>query len=58
MNRNFKYWIRQCLFSNKLDVYEDDEGIFFAFKCSKEGPRTKFSISYQDYNLMGFVEKK
>ena len=58
VNRNFKYWIRQCLFSNKLDVYEVDEGIFFAFKCSKEGPRTKFSISYQDYNLMGFVEKK
>ncbi len=58
VNRNFKYWIRQCLFSNKLDVQEDDEGIFFAFKCSKEGPRTNFSISYQEYYLKGFVEKK
>ena len=58
VNRNFKYWIRQCLFSNKLDIYEDDEDIFFTFKCNKDGSRTKFSISYEDYYLKGFVEKK
>ena len=58
VNRNFKYWIRQCLFSNKLDIYEDDEDIFFTFKCNKDGSRTNFSISYEDYYLKGFVEKK
>ena len=49
--------IRQCLFSNKLDIYEDDEDIFFTFKCNKDGSRTNFSISYEDYYLKGFVEK-
>ena len=58
VNRNFKYWIRQCLFSNKLDIYEDGEDIFFTFKCNKDGSRTNFSISYEDYYLKGFVEKK
>ncbi len=58
VNRNFKYWIRQCLFSNKLDIYEDDEDIFFTFKCNKDGSRTNFSIAYEDYYLKGFVEKK
>ena len=58
VNRNFKYWIRQCLFSNKLDVYEDGEDIFFTFKCNKDGSRTNFSITYEDYYLNGFVEKK
>ena len=58
VNRNFKYWIKQCLFSNKLDIYEDDEDIFFTFKCNKDGSRTNFSISYEDYYLKGFVEKK
>jgi len=58
VNRNFKYWIRQCLFSNRLDIYEDDEDTFFTFKCNKDGSRTNFSISYEDYYLKGFVEKK
>lgn len=58
VNRNFKYWIRQCLFSNKLDIYENDEDIFFAFKCNKDGSRTNFSITYENYYLKGFVEKK
>ena len=58
VNRNFKYWIRQCLFSNKLDIYEDGEDIFFTFKCNKDGSRTNFSITYEDYYLKGFVEKK
>ena len=58
VNRNFKYWIRQCLFSNKLDIYEDDEDIFFTFNCNKDGSRTNFSISYEDYYLKGFVEKR
>ena len=58
VNRNFKYWIRQCLFSNKLDIYEDGEDIFFTFKCNKDGSRTNFSITYENYYLKGFVEKK
>ena len=58
VNRNFKYWIRQCLFSDKLDIYEDGEDIFFTFKCNKDGSRTNFSITYEDYYLKGFVEKK
>jgi len=58
VNRNFKYWIRQCLFSKSLDIYEDGEGVFFNFKCSKTGSRTNFSITYKDYYLKGFVERK
>ena len=58
VNRNFKYWLKQCLFSDKLDIYENYEGIFFGFKCNKNGSRTNFSINYEDYYLNGFVEKK
>jgi len=58
INRNFKYWIRQCIFSNNLNVVDDYEGVYFAFECFKDDLRTNFSIIYQEYYLKGFVEKQ
>ena len=58
INRNFKYWLKQCLLSNKLNINSVYDEIVFDFKCIKENNRTNFYISYQDFTINGFVIKK
>ena len=58
INRNFKYWMRQCLLSKKLDVDNimRDEG--FSFNCKSNKNKTDFYITYQNIVLKGFMIKR
>lgn len=58
INRNFKYWLKQCLLSNTFNINSVYDEIVFDFKCIKENNRTNFYISYQDFTINGFVIKK
>jgi len=58
INRNFKYWMRQCLLSKKLDIDNimRDEG--FSFNCKSNKNKTDFYITYQNIVLKGFMTKR
>jgi len=53
---NFKYWLDRCLLDNehKTDNPEDA----FNFSCYKEKNRTNFLITYEGYDLKGFIVSK
>ena len=58
INRNFKYWMRQCLLSNNLDVKNIVKDETFSFNCKSLKNKTDFNITYQNIILKGFVIKK
>ena len=58
INRNFKYWMRQCLLSNNLDVNNIIKDERFGFSCKSFKNKTDFNITYQNIILKGFVIKK
>ena len=58
INRNFKYWMRQCLLSNNLDVNNIVKDETFSFNCKSLKNKTDFNITYQNIILKGFVIKK
>ena len=58
INRNFKYWMRQCLLSNNLDVNNIIKDEMFSFSCKSFKNKTDFNITYQNIILKGFVIKK
>ena len=58
INRNFKYWMRQCLLSNNLDVNNIIKDEMFSFSCKSFKNKTDFNIKYQKIILKGFVIKK
>jgi len=58
VNSNFHYWLTQCLLSQNLNILNNEEGIEYAFICSKEKNKTFYSIRYQEYNLEGYLIKK
>ena len=58
INRNFKYWLRQCLLSTKFNVNKLIEGTFFDFTCSKSNNKLNFAISYQGDVINGYLIKK
>ena len=53
---NFKYWLDRCLLDkeHKTDNPEDA----FNFSCYKEKNRTNFLITYEGYDLKGFIVSK
>tara|TARA_X000000368_G_scaffold138218_1_gene108649 strand:- start:101 stop:583 length:483 start_codon:yes stop_codon:yes gene_type:complete len=58
INRNFKYWLRQCLLSKSLNIYEVIEELDFSFKCKKIKDKTNFYIMYENVYMNGFVIRK
>ena len=58
VDRNFKYWLRQCLLSKKLNISNTYDEINFEFKCLKNKNRTNFYIKYDNFLIEGFVSKK
>ena len=58
LNRNFKYWLRQCVLSKKFDVSQLIEDSYFVFTCKKKDNRLDFYISYNEYLVNGYLIKK
>ena len=58
INRNFKYWLRQCLLSKSLNIYEVIEELDFSFKCKQIKDKTNFYIMYENVYMNGFVIRK
>ena len=58
VNRNFKYWLRQCLFSKGFNINELIEDSYFDFTCSRKDNKVNFSISYQENLINGYLIKK
>jgi len=55
INRNFKYWLKQCLLSRNFDVERKIENIDFYFTCKKINNKTDYFIKYQNNSINGFV---
>jgi hypothetical protein len=58
VNRNFKYWLRQCLLSRGFNINELVEGSYFDFTCSRKNNKVYFAISYQENLINGYLIKK
>ena len=58
INRNFKYWLRQCLLSRNFDVDKKIEKIDFYFSCKTTNNKTNYFIKYQESSINGFIQKK
>ena len=55
IDRNFGYWLRQCIFQKELYIYEPMDEFDFKFKCDKNKNRTNISIEYNEFNIEGFL---
>jgi pectate lyase len=55
IDRNFRYWLRQCIFQKELYIYEPKDEFDFKFKCDKNKNRTNISIEYNEFNIEGFL---
>ena len=55
IDRNFSYWLRQCIFQKELYKYELMDEFDFKFKCDKNKNRTNISIEYNEFNIEGFL---
>jgi len=58
VNRNFKYWLRQCLLSKGFNINELVEGSDFDFTCSRKDNKVNFAIYYQENLINGYLIKK
>ena len=58
INRNFKYWLRQCLLSNNFYVNDAFEELIFSFRCENKKDKKNFYINYGNVSINGFVLRK
>ena len=58
INRNFKYWLRQCLLSKEIVINEVSDDTYFNFDCITKNDRTSFEIVYNEFLINGFVKRK
>ena len=58
VNRNFKYWLRQCLLSRGFNINELVEGSYFDFTCNRKDNKLNFALSYQENLINGYLIKK
>tara|TARA_B100001094_G_scaffold232279_1_gene227124 strand:+ start:279 stop:737 length:459 start_codon:yes stop_codon:yes gene_type:complete len=58
IDRNFKYWLRQCLLSRNLNIDDVAEELNFSFRCENIKGKTNFYITYEDIFIKGFLLKK
>jgi len=57
IERNFRNWLKQCIFANELNIYESKDKFSFRFKCEKDKNRTNILIEYNEFNIKGFLSK-
>ena len=55
IDRNFRYWLRQCIFAKELYIYEPSDEFDFKFKCDKNKNRTNILIEYDEFQIEGFI---
>ena len=55
INRNFKYWLRQCLLSKNFYVDDVYEELIFTFSCENKEDKTNFYINYGNIYINGFL---
>ena len=53
---NFKYWLDRCLLEKEYKT--DNPKDAFKFSCYKEKNRTNILITYEEYDLKGFIVSK
>ena len=58
INRNFKYWLRQCLLSKNFYVDDVFEELIFTFSCENKEDKTNFYINYENIYINGFLLRK
>tara|TARA_B100001059_G_scaffold86052_1_gene84144 strand:- start:763 stop:1248 length:486 start_codon:yes stop_codon:yes gene_type:complete len=58
INRNFKYWLRQCLFSKNFYVDDVYEELIFTFSCENKEDKANFYINYGNVYINGFLLRK
>ena len=58
INRNFKYWLRQCLLSKNFYVDDVYEELIFTFSCENKEDKTNFYINYGNIYINGFLLRK
>jgi hypothetical protein len=56
VNTNFKYWLDRCLVEKVYEANAPEDAFYFS--CYKEKNRTNFLISYEKYELKGFIVSK
>lgn len=58
INKNFKYWLRQCLLSKDIVINEVFDDTYFNFNCITKNDKTSFEIIYNKFLINGFVKRK
>ena len=58
INRNFKYWLRQCLLSKNFYVDDVYEELIFTFSCENKEDKTNFYINYGNIYINGFLLRR
>jgi hypothetical protein len=58
VNKNFKYWLRQCLLSKNFNLNKSIEGSDFNFICNHKDRKLNFEISYQKKFVSGYLKRK
>ena len=55
IDRNFRYWLRQCIFQKEFYIYKPIGEFHFKFQCNKSENRTNIRIEYSRFNVEGFL---
>ena len=55
IDRNFRYWLRQCIFQKEFYIYKPTGEFHFKFQCNKSENRTNIRIEYSGFNVEGFL---
>ena len=55
IDKNFRYWLGQCIFQKELYIYKPLDEFNFKFKCDKNKNRTNIIIEYNEFNVEGFL---
>ena len=55
IDRNFRYWLRQCIFQKEFYIYKPIDEFHFKFQCNKSENRTNIRIEYSGFDVEGFL---
>ena len=55
IDRNFRYWLTQCLFSKDFNIFKSTEDLSFKFFCNKNKDNTNIIIEYNEFYIEGFL---
>ena len=55
IDRNFRHWLTQCLFSKDFNIFKSTEGLSFKFLCNKNKDNTNIIIEYNEFYIEGFL---